>query len=506
VSDGPIHSLQGLLQSINKSGSSQPENSYQKAVQEALGLDPEIVVQRYRRHLDERVRFYLRQRHVPPVFQIKTENGVIATPKQDCSEICFAIAHSLKLAGATPAEAMAVTRQSAYWKDRVRRGKQEKPAKFLSKVFDQSLGSKRAGSDRLISVSPSEWADLPVPVRKWLVRDLMPMKKVTLLYGDGGTGKTLLAMQLAVCVAMELEFLKLPTKTGRVYALLAEDDEDDARITIDAICRHYGVDLRELGQLRLAPRASFDNIVVHFQQNKFETTPLFQQLLIEVKAHGPVLVILDTAADLFGGNENDRAQVRYFISSCCQRIASETGAAVLLCAHPSAEGLRSGKGTAGSTAWSNSARSRLYLYREVADDDADEHDPDFRWLELKKSNLARTGQRIGLRWQNGSFILEVPSEDGASARSRIEQRLVEEVDTAFDNQRPWSAHVQAKGRWLGKWLQKKERMNHRPAQKLIDDLLSRGAIVDVEYDSHRHRSGLCTPQQKEDFLRAKRAR
>jgi hypothetical protein len=49
-------------------------------------------------------------------------------------------------------------------------------------------------------------------------------------------------------------------------------------------------------------------------------------------------------------------------------------------------------------------------------------------------------------------------------------------------------------------------MNHRPAQKLIDDLLSRGAIVDVEYDSHRHRSGLCTPQQKEDFLRAKRAR
>src|SRR5688572_32496165 len=127
--DGPTHSLQDLLQLVGQSGSLQPENSYQNAVEEALGLDPKIVVQRYRRHLDERIRFYLRLRHVLPAFQIRTENGVIATPKEDCSEICFAIAHALKLAGATPAEAMAVTRQSAYWKDRVRRGKQEKPAK-----------------------------------------------------------------------------------------------------------------------------------------------------------------------------------------------------------------------------------------------------------------------------------------------------------------------------------------------------------------------------------------
>ena len=45
------------------------------------------------------------------------------------------------------------------------------------------------------SFDPSDWANLPVPKRQWLVPDLIPMRKVTALYGDGGTGKTLLAMQ-----------------------------------------------------------------------------------------------------------------------------------------------------------------------------------------------------------------------------------------------------------------------------------------------------------------------
>ncbi|HEY9147871.1 MAG TPA: AAA family ATPase, partial [Gammaproteobacteria bacterium] len=43
---------------------------------------------------------------------------------------------------------------------------------------------------------------LPIPEREWLVQDLIPARNVTLLYGDGGTGKSLLALQLAVAVAL----------------------------------------------------------------------------------------------------------------------------------------------------------------------------------------------------------------------------------------------------------------------------------------------------------------
>ena len=41
----------------------------------------------------------------------------------------------------------------------------------------------------------------PVPAREWLVDELVPSKTVTLFSGDGGTGKSLLALQLAVAVA-----------------------------------------------------------------------------------------------------------------------------------------------------------------------------------------------------------------------------------------------------------------------------------------------------------------
>ncbi|MCA3487246.1 MAG: AAA family ATPase, partial [Rhodobacter sp.] len=40
-------------------------------------------------------------------------------------------------------------------------------------------------------------ADKPIPPRHWHVDDLVPGGTVTLLSGDGGTGKSLLAMQLA---------------------------------------------------------------------------------------------------------------------------------------------------------------------------------------------------------------------------------------------------------------------------------------------------------------------
>jgi AAA domain-containing protein len=47
-------------------------------------------------------------------------------------------------------------------------------------------------------INPAEWEGLPVPPRKWIVPDYIPDATVTMLAGDGGTGKSLLAMQLAV--------------------------------------------------------------------------------------------------------------------------------------------------------------------------------------------------------------------------------------------------------------------------------------------------------------------
>jgi len=42
------------------------------------------------------------------------------------------------------------------------------------------------------------------PSREWLIQGLIPAREITMLSGDGGTGKSLLALQLAVAVATAL--------------------------------------------------------------------------------------------------------------------------------------------------------------------------------------------------------------------------------------------------------------------------------------------------------------
>jgi RecA-family ATPase len=331
------------------------------------------------------------------------------------------------------------------------------------------------------------------------------MGKVTGLYGDGGTGKTTIAMQLAVAVALGEPFLGMETKQGRVYALLAENDDTDSHISLDSVCRSYDASLGNLrGKMRIASRDGCYNVLQSFRRGEPEHSDLFNQLLSAVKSIGPVLVVLDTAADLFGGNENERAQVSAFIKACCGRIANETGATVVLCAHPSLEGLRSGRGSAGSTAWNNALRARLYLWREI-DDHGGETDPDYRELELMKANFARKGMVLSLRFEDGVFV---PCDGPVKTDRKIanQELILAEVARAFDAGEPWSGHPQARGRWLGHWImQQNFRKNKRHAQSIVDQLVSRGSIVDLEYDKHGHRKGLCLPEQARNW-RARKSR
>ena len=89
-------------------------------------------------------------------------------------------------------------------------------------------------------------------------------------------------------------------------------------------------------------------------------TDLFHQLETDTIRLRPRLIILDTSADLFGGNEIYRSHTRQFISMLRQlAIAARNACGVLLLTHPSLEGIRSGSGLSGSTAWHNSVSGPL---------------------------------------------------------------------------------------------------------------------------------------------------
>jgi RecA-family ATPase len=252
-------------------------------------------------------------------------------------------------------------------------------------------------------VAIPNWEDLVMPKRQWIVDHRVPANNVTLLSGDGSVGKSILSLQLAAAVVLGRDWLGTLPEPGPVLAIYCEDDEDELHRRLDPIRQHYGARYTDFAQLHLSTLAGKDALMATADRfGLIKATKLFEQVRQAACNYKPKLIVLDNVADIYGGNENDRAEVRGFIG-LLRGLAIETNAAVLLTSHPSLTGLSNRTGLSGSTAWNASVRSRLYLERAKTEKD-EEPDPDLRVLEVMKSNYGPVGERINLRWKDGLFL------------------------------------------------------------------------------------------------------
>jgi RecA-family ATPase len=254
--------------------------------------------------------------------------------------------------------------------------------------------------DRRINAASLEGK--PVPEREWLVRDLIPAKNVTLLYGDGGTGKSLLALQLGAAVVTGKPFFGHAVTQGRVEFITAEDSLDEMHRRLFDIARATGTPLGGLSGLHLTSLAETDAMLAVAPDSRggaLAFTALYNELESVIAETRPALVTLDTLADVFGGNEIIRAQARQFIGML-RRLCLLYDCTIVVLAHPSLAGME--KGTSGSTGWGNSVRSRLY-FKRVCDEKGQEADEDARVLSVGKSNYGRVGLEIPMQWRAGVF-------------------------------------------------------------------------------------------------------
>lgn len=264
------------------------------------------------------------------------------------------------------------------------------------------LIAKANGPSQIEVIDPTVWQGQPIPERDWYVEGMIPCRQVTNLSGDGGSGKTLIALQLIACAALGTDWFGKPVKAGPTLYLGAEDEANELHMRLAAIVQGEGHQLADLKDVRLIPMADRDALLAEPEKSgKMKPTPLFKRLKMEAEKLRPKLIVVDPAADLFGGNEIDRGQVRGFVAML-RALAIELDCAVMMLSHPSLTGLMQRTGSSGSTAWRNSVRSRLYLEVPVYDD---KPHPTKRTLIVQKTNYGELGQEFGLRWDSGRYVL-----------------------------------------------------------------------------------------------------
>jgi RecA-family ATPase len=153
-------------------------------------------------------------------------------------------------------------------------------------------------------------------------------------------------------------------------------------------------------------------------------TPLFASLAAAVHDIRPVLIVVDSIAATFGGNQNDRVHARTFVG-LFRTLARQAGCAILLLDHPSLAGITSGTGRGGSMDWQNATRARLHLETLDSDDGSTG-----RVLEVKKTNYGPCGEKVRLQWEEGCFVMEgtTSAPHQAAANTTAEQRYLECLD------------------------------------------------------------------------------
>ena len=208
------------------------------------------------------------------------------------------------------------------------------------------------------------------------------------------------------------------TRFGAVY-FGAEDDEDELHRRVEHILEASKADYDELAdRFEIFSRAGRDAVLaIANRQGIIVPTALYRELLAFVTERKPKLIALDTSADVFAGNENDRAQVRQFIG-LLRALAIAGNSVVLLASHPSLTGISTESGLSGSTAWHNSVRARLFLKHATNGAAESGH----RILEARKSNYGPLLTHVGLHWEAGMFVPDKVQSDARTRRRQCQNR------------------------------------------------------------------------------------
>jgi DNA polymerase bacteriophage-type len=296
----------------------------------------------------------------------------------------------------------------------------------------EELGARiaAAGSARppFTWLNMSKWDSEPVPERKWAIHDRVPLNQAGLCSGEGGVGKSIVELMKDVATVMGLEWYGVIPARGPAFYVGGEDDEDEVHIRLADIANYHGLSFEELIRNGLHVKCMLGRDMTLCapmgKSGRVEVTDFYRALYEQAGDIKPKNISIDTLTRAFAGSEIDRVQV-YAFAMHMQALAMVAGGAVTVLSHPSLQGMSSGSGLSGSTAWHGAFRFRQYLV--AAKPEAGElPDPNIRELQFKKTQYAAIGESIVVEYRNGLFLpVSGASMDQATRKAQAQDAFIE---------------------------------------------------------------------------------
>ncbi|CAN1529276.1 AAA domain containing protein [Methylophilaceae bacterium] len=273
-----------------------------------------------------------------------------------------------------------------------------------------------AASPRLASADGLiDFSHIAPEPRIYVLQDLIVAVKVCVLAGLGGVSKTMLSMQLAVCVALGLPYMGKKTLEGAVMLILGEEDAEEISRRFNAIAKKMSLSDEQIAlvkaRIRAFPMNGLDARLTKKQVGALESTEFTAEVIaaskeLTIEAELPVrLIVLDHAGLIHGGEFNSREDVVQTMRQV-NFIAQESEAAVMVLAHSPKTAIGKEKAdsndVAGSAAWVDLARA-VYVLRTM--DEAEgktfgigsDMRKNYASLSIVKNNYGPTGGEFWLQ-------------------------------------------------------------------------------------------------------------
>lgn len=198
-------------------------------------------------------------------------------------------------------------------------------------------------------------SEMPVNPIAWLVRSYIEEDALAVLYGPPGKGKSFFALDVSCCIASGAPFHGHDVKQGAVFYIAGEGHNGLAR-RLRAWAQHNETNIPDLLFVSEAP-ADLSSATSAAQVADAV------QCLATTTGETPVLIVIDTLARNFGGDENSATDMGHFVRNA-DALRRRWKATVMIVHHSGKDGDR---GARGSSALKGAADAEYEISR--CDDD-----------------------------------------------------------------------------------------------------------------------------------------